>query len=251
VCQFGTPHKIITDQGTNFESQLIQALCKALQIVKARTSAYHPQANGQVERMNRTIKQILACYTNTHHNDWDMHLSTVTFAYNTARNEATQHTPFEIVFGRQDTSLFNIINPVNNNDTNEYVRLISNNKQTIQHMVQQQLTKSKLNYIKHYDRQSHTIPYQIKQHVWLTTETHEPGHTHKFTPKYDGPYEIVEQTGPVNYKIQHIASGKVRTTHHNRLRPYIAPVSQVPQPASKSPSKDKLPHQTRSGRIYK
>jgi hypothetical protein len=53
VCRFGTPHKIITDQGTNFESQLIQALCKALQIAKARTTAHQPQANGQVESINR------------------------------------------------------------------------------------------------------------------------------------------------------------------------------------------------------
>jgi hypothetical protein len=129
-------------------------------------------------------------------------------------------------------------------DTNKYVRSRSNNKQTNQQMVQQQLEKSKLSNIKHYDRQSHSIPHQIKQQVWLTTETHEPGHTHKCTLKYDGLYGIVEQTEPVNYKIKHEASGKVLTTHQNRLKPYIAPASKVIQTANKSPSKDNTPHQT-------
>ena len=59
VARYGVPYVIHTDQGTNFESNLIKELCKMLGIAITRTSPYHPQCDGQVERMNRTIIELL------------------------------------------------------------------------------------------------------------------------------------------------------------------------------------------------
>ena len=59
VSRFGVPYLIHTDQGTNFESNLFKEIGKLLGIAKTRTSPYHPQCDGQVERMNRTIIELL------------------------------------------------------------------------------------------------------------------------------------------------------------------------------------------------
>ena len=55
ICRFGVPNNIHSDQGANFCSEVIDTMCKMLNIERTQTSAYHPQGNGQVERFNRTI----------------------------------------------------------------------------------------------------------------------------------------------------------------------------------------------------
>ena len=62
VCRFGIPRQIVSDQGRQFESQLFQEMCKLLDVDKTRISAFHPQANGLVERLNRLLK---TCLVNT------------------------------------------------------------------------------------------------------------------------------------------------------------------------------------------
>ena len=59
ICKYGTPSKICSDQGVNFESELFKHLCEMLQITKLRSTGYHPETNGEVERANKTIKSIM------------------------------------------------------------------------------------------------------------------------------------------------------------------------------------------------
>ena len=64
------------------------------------TSAYHPQSNGLVERLNQTIQSILLKVVNDHQNNWDELLDPVLFAIRTSRQKSTKYTPFEIMFNR-------------------------------------------------------------------------------------------------------------------------------------------------------
>ena len=59
-CRFIMPEQLHSDQGRQFESKVIEAICKILHIRKTRTTPYHPQSDGQVERLNRTLLAILA-----------------------------------------------------------------------------------------------------------------------------------------------------------------------------------------------
>lgn len=72
VCRFGIPAKLHSDQGRQFESHLFQEMCQLLNIHKTRTTAYHPQSDGMVERFNRTLTQMLSAYVCEHHNDWSV-----------------------------------------------------------------------------------------------------------------------------------------------------------------------------------
>ena len=82
ICRFGSPQMIITDQGVNFEAELTKELCKLCGIVKIRSTSYHPEGNGMVERMNKTLKQILRIYTINNENNWDKNLQQVLNTYN-------------------------------------------------------------------------------------------------------------------------------------------------------------------------
>jgi transposase InsO family protein len=101
ICKFGTPNSICSDLGVNFESKLFKHLCELLRIKKLKSTAYHPQTNGAVERMNKTLKQLIKNFVNCHHNDWDEYINQLSCAINTSTNESTKHTPHEIVFGKE------------------------------------------------------------------------------------------------------------------------------------------------------
>ncbi|KAG0930503.1 hypothetical protein G6F57_011821 [Rhizopus arrhizus] len=102
VLKFGVPSRLITDNGSNFVSEAMAMVCSRLGIKRALTSVEHPQTDGLVERMNRTIKISLAAYVGKDNKlDWDTYLPFVTFAYNTATQASTGFSPFEILFGRK------------------------------------------------------------------------------------------------------------------------------------------------------
>ena len=80
---------------------LIEKMCKILEIHKTRTSPYHPQAGGMVERFNRTLEAMLAKYVSKSHEDWNDHLQLVMLAYQLSVHETTKQTPFFMSFARE------------------------------------------------------------------------------------------------------------------------------------------------------
>ena len=80
VYRFGVPRELHSDQRTNFESKVMAEVCKLLDIEKARTSPLHPQSDGQVERYNRTLIEILRGNLQKNQEDWGLQLQTCMMA---------------------------------------------------------------------------------------------------------------------------------------------------------------------------
>ncbi|KAL1246716.1 hypothetical protein QQF64_034355 [Cirrhinus molitorella] len=99
-CVYGFPQRIHSDQGANFESRLIKELLQIAGIQKSRTTAYHPMGNGQVERFNRTLGNMIRALPPRTKQDWPQMLQTLTFAYNSTTHESTGFAPFFLMFGR-------------------------------------------------------------------------------------------------------------------------------------------------------
>ena len=97
--RFGPPTISHSDQGRNFESNLMQKVCSLMGIHKSRTTAYHPQCDGQVERQNRTLQEMLAAFVSEHKDDWDTWVSLAAYSYNISCHESTGFSPYELVFG--------------------------------------------------------------------------------------------------------------------------------------------------------
>ena len=88
-------------EGRNFESRMFKEVCDLLKIVKTRTTPYRPSANSQVERMNRTILQILRCFIQGQQEYWDLHLATVGMAIRSTVKRQTGFTPNFLMLGRE------------------------------------------------------------------------------------------------------------------------------------------------------
>ena len=84
-----------------FESEVIAKVCKLLGIAKTRTTPYHPQSDGLVERFNSTLLSMLATAAEERPFEWEEHLRRLCMAYNTSVHPSTGYTPFYFMFGRQ------------------------------------------------------------------------------------------------------------------------------------------------------
>ncbi|GBN55433.1 Retrovirus-related Pol polyprotein from transposon 412 [Araneus ventricosus] len=96
IARFGTPHKLITDSGTQFRSETLQTLSKICGIKLQHTTAYHPACNGKVERLHRTLKTALKAHNNL---SWIDTLPTVLLGLRTAIQEDNNHSIAQIVYG--------------------------------------------------------------------------------------------------------------------------------------------------------
>ncbi|XP_040210456.1 lymphocyte antigen 86 [Rana temporaria] len=98
---YGCPERILTDQGSAFESQLFKELCTLHNCQKIRTTAYHPQGNGLCEKMNQTLIEMLRAVPPATISDWPTLLPQLMYTYNNTIHCSTGYTPYYLMFGRQ------------------------------------------------------------------------------------------------------------------------------------------------------
>ncbi|KAG6939121.1 hypothetical protein G0U57_003090, partial [Chelydra serpentina] len=96
----GLPKEILTDQGTPFVSKLMKDLCSLLHVQALRTSVYHPQTDGLVERFNRTLKAMIRKVVSRDGKDWDTLLPYLMFAIRKVPQASTGFSLFELLYGR-------------------------------------------------------------------------------------------------------------------------------------------------------
>ena len=105
ICRFGVPRQLHSDQGTNLEltneSKVFAEVCRLLDIEKTRTTPLHPQSDGQVERFNRTLIEMLREKIQQDQTDWDLQLPTCMMAYRGAVHESTGVSPNLLMLGRE------------------------------------------------------------------------------------------------------------------------------------------------------
>ncbi|KAL5580612.1 hypothetical protein UlMin_013054 [Ulmus minor] len=101
ICRFGIPHSLVSDNGTQFDSAGLKKLCLDLGIHKHFSSVAHPQSNGQVEAVNKTIKNNLERKMNGAKGAWVDELPRVLWAYRTTCRTSTNETPFSMTYGTE------------------------------------------------------------------------------------------------------------------------------------------------------
>ena len=100
IVVFGMPAKLLSNQGANFTSVLVEELCTAFGIQKCQTTTYHLQCNGQVERFNQTLFRMMGKLASDKKVQWEQRLPELLQAYNSTRSAVTGYSPQYLMFGR-------------------------------------------------------------------------------------------------------------------------------------------------------
>jgi hypothetical protein len=99
--RFGVPREIVTDQGAQFTSKLVQDIADKYKIKHQKSTPYHPQANGQVESTNKTLESIMTKTVQMHRKDWSDKLNEALWAYRITWKNSIGFTPYQLVYGKQ------------------------------------------------------------------------------------------------------------------------------------------------------
>ena len=246
VSRYGVPAYLHSDQGANLCSTVVQELCRLLGIHRTRTSAYHPEGNGQVERMNRTIEGMLAKMIANDQHNWDLYLPKALLAYCTSIHDVTGFTPYRLVFGQSPQLPIDVMTGhVDSNKSQSYPQFVKQthgylkNAYTMvrQRLVQQHLCRKRL-----HDKAGTAEELYIGDVVWLYTPVVKCGNTRKFSSFWKGPYTIVDKPGPVNYKLQLLGGTQTVMVHRNCIKPCYNPCAHLPDTlTSVSKSTSNLP----------
>ncbi|KAL4100898.1 hypothetical protein QTP88_020923 [Uroleucon formosanum] len=167
VCIFGIPTSILTDCGTNFLSDVFKNMCKLLDIEKSKTTPWHPQTNGYLERSHKTLKNYLRSFVDKD-NNWDKLLCYSTFCYNTTVHTSTDFTPYELLFGRKPnipSTLTREPEPQYNYDN--YVFDLKKIMQETHKIARNNLVKKKENNKEYYDKTHNPITLHIGDKILL------------------------------------------------------------------------------------
>lgn len=221
ICKHGTPKTVLTDQGSNFLSDLFRNVCKLLHIKKVNTSAFRPQSNGALERSHLTLAEYLRHYVANDQSDWDEWLPYAMFVYNTTPHTSTKFTPFELVYGvkpKLPSSLQEEPEPQYTYD--DYVQELKKRLQSSHLVARENLLANKVSSKDNYDRKSKEINYEVGDLVLLRDERVYRGRSKKLCSPWIGPYKILSKEGPVNYVIkQNRRNVKV---HCNRIKHFVS-----------------------------
>lgn len=214
ICKFGAPKAILTDQGSNFLNSLIRSVTKRFKITQCRTTAFHPQSNGSIERSHHVLSEYLKHFINQRQS-WDQWLDMATFSYNTSVHEGTQFTPHELVYGRLARLPSSDPTPIDTNDETYayYLRELNAKITEIQSKAKENLNDAKAKSKVYYDRKLNIQQFSAGDCVYLLKEPSRG----KFSDQYTGPYVILETFDNRNVRLR--INNRDKIVHSNKLKP--------------------------------
>uniref|UniRef100_A0A0X3NU41 Integrase catalytic domain-containing protein n=1 Tax=Schistocephalus solidus TaxID=70667 RepID=A0A0X3NU41_SCHSO len=226
VSRWGAPLAFHSDCGSNFNSRLFREVCQLLDVHKTRTTPYHPEGNGLVERTNRTLKNtLLAFIQEDHEHAWDIHLPFCLLAYRGSIHSTTGFTPHFLNTGRDLRLPSDLTYPLQTADpmlTTEYGtrlrQVIRQAHNAARSSIQTAATHQKTNH----DRTCSGQNFQTGDLVLHFNPIPPRGTTSKFHHPWRGPFVILDTFPPTNLRLRDAVQPQATpfTAHFSKLKPY-------------------------------
>lgn len=209
----GIPKGIISDRDPRFASNFWKHLFEALGVKISLSSAYHPQTDGQTERTNQTLEQILRAFATTHH--WESVLPMAEFAYNNASNVSTGNSPFFLNYGRHPTTPIHLAV----DSTIPAVTRCVEDLQQLWQETRKHLSQAAERQAKYANRHRAALEFEEGDQVLLSTNNLELQEisNKKLKPRWIGPYTIVRKISPVTYILDLPAHWRIHPVFHVSL----------------------------------
>ena len=175
----GIPEEILMDQGTPFMSRIMRDLCQLMKIRQIRTSVYHPQTDGLVERFNQTLKHMLKRVMEEDGRNWDQLLPYLMFSIREVPQASTGFSPFELLYGRRPRGLLDLAKEAWENQPSphrtlvEHVEEVQDRMAKIWPVVRRHMTEAQAAQAKVYNRGAQPRTFQTGDKVLVLVPTSE------------------------------------------------------------------------------
>lgn len=214
--RFGLCDVFLSDRGPQFDSQVMKEICRILSIDQRMSTAYHPQTDGETERMNREIETYFRIYCSAYPDKWVRMLPMAEFAINNRVHSATKYTPFYLMYGSHPKAFLTEYPRTKVPSVEEWILTKQESHEEAQAALE--LAQQKMA-----GRIRRTfMPFKAGQQVWLETKNIQTGYPfRKMEPKHEGPFPIKKVLGPLVYQLTLPAQMKCHDVFHaSLLTPY-------------------------------
>jgi transposase InsO family protein len=224
ISQHGLPDAIVSDRGSKFTSKLWRYFMSRLGVNLRLSTAFHPQTDGQTERVNQVLEQYLRIFTSYNQDDWSTLLPQASLCYNNSIHSAIQLSPFFANYGYHPRVL-DELKPTTTSEVPEGHR-IAESLVAVHNHCSANIAEANLIYAKAYDKNhSDAPPYRVGDRVMLSMEnikTTRP--MKKLDVRQSGPFEVLSVIGTHAYKLKLPDSAKIHDVFHvSLLRPFTSP----------------------------
>jgi RNase H-like domain found in reverse transcriptase/Reverse transcriptase (RNA-dependent DNA polymerase)/Integrase zinc binding domain/Retroviral aspartyl protease/Ty3 transposon capsid-like protein/Integrase core domain/Chromo (CHRromatin Organisation MOdifier) domain len=227
----GLPSKIITDRDPIFTSHFWKDLMQRIGIKLNYSTSYHPQTDGQSEKLNQCIETYLRCMVSQSPKKWAKWLALAEWWYNTNYHTAIKTTPFEALYGYAPPQLPMGSLPKGSNQT---VNELLADRQQIMKRLKEHLTQAQARMKKYADLKRTERSFNVGDWVYLKLQPYRQvtiqgrGKHHKLKPKFYGPFEIVSKFGTVAYELNLPVGSMIHPVFHvSQLKRRIGPASDL------------------------
>ena len=226
----GIVREIVSDRDTLFTSEFWEEVSALLGTRLAKSTAYHPATDGQTERTNRALEEMLRHYVSPTHDDWDEHLDAAEFAINNAWQESVRNTPFFLNTGQHPltpaSADLDVKAPA--------AKAFTEDLQAAAELAKASWQSAQDRQAEYANQKRREVTYQVGDEVLLSTKNirlKNPG-AKKLLPKWIGPYKVTRQIGPVAYELELPENLKLHDVFHvSLLHPYLSDGTIHPPPS--------------------
>ena len=221
--RWGTPKYLLSDRGSQFTSHLLKAVCKSWGVVNKFTTSYHPQTN-ITERVNRTLKRMIASYVADKHNNWDRWVHEFRFAINSSWQESTGFAPALLHLGRALKGPLDQLLPKAPSPTSSTHSLLERQLE-LKKEVSENVKKAQEKQAKYYNLKRRHVEFSEGNMVWVKAHPlsdASKGFTAKLAPKWTGPCTVQKKLGPLNYRVR-FPNDSTDTMNVVNMKPYFGP----------------------------
>jgi hypothetical protein len=212
----GMPSSIVSDRDRVFNSKLWRELFLLAGVQLQMSSSYHPQSDGQTERVNQTMETFLRCFVNACPSKWLNWLPLAEFWYNSCDHSAIGCSPFEALYGYTPTHFgVSSSDVVPSSDLSSWLR----EREVMNSLIKQHLARAKLRMKKQADKSRSEISFEVGESVFLKMQPYvqsslAPRSNQKLAFKFFGPYKIIAKVGSVAYKLDLPTSSSIHPVFH-------------------------------------